>query len=840
VAKSTAILDAALAYVAAGLPLLPLKGKAPATKLLPTGDDGQPSTDALRASPATEREVRTWFANMPSANIGVFTGAGSAQVLAVDLDPGKCPDPDRASRLRTQGGPEREIMPGVVLPSSPLHVLSGGGQGGRHLYYRHPPMQVRCVTRVGHAGGSHVDVQAEGRYLVLPPSIHPVTGQPYLWVDGEDRVLSLEQVIALLSELPPAPEWAIRSEADDRAAPEAPRVQSGQWIAEAWTLPIPEGGRRDGTGGRKQTLRSLVQWCAKTELPRDVALAQLHTWNKAICRPPLPDHEIESLTAWIYERVARERAIEISDRVNLRLRGPRWPHDLFLGTRFGRWTDAVARSRGTHPDLVAVCGLGALGVASTGGYKLHYLDHGVTLEDHHWIAPSALWIMPVMESGGRKSAAYREIEPLLQSTNTTLGVIAQRFNAELDALTEDLQAAKKAASARMGENREAALEARREITQQITDLPQPLGMRWILSDATPEAFLRALGQTEHLGLLSEEGDETVSRFFGHYSGAADMNGVLKSWDGGITTQARIGRGMQQVAGVASILAMVQPRVLSQLGGANAEDRGLMARFLFAVPPPMEPLDPDGVTKTQAAIIRAEFADVLHAVYYGGTKAATEAIERAESYRPQYASDLERAALRIPESGPPAPGRPKAEFAPPPCEQLLRPDLRRPVDVVFAGECIDALKELEAELKTASIEGAEHFTARTWTRKAHEHAMRIAAVLQLSETPPVDHEPVIMALAWVQRAIALVKAYFIPHYYIAKDLIASPPHAELGIHILTHFAGRDSFTASEAADLVSKRTPDIRPVLEWLGQTGALRLEIKGKALICYPLANVSY
>src|SRR5690606_6494019 len=351
--------------------------------------------------------------------------------------------------------------------------------------------------------------------------------------------------------------------------------------AAAWSLPIPEGGRPGGTGGRKQTLRSLVQYYARQDLPVDVAIAQLTAWNAQICQPPLADHEVISITHWMYDKVHAERAMEIADRINLRLRGPAFPHDLFLGTRFGRWTQAIAAARGTHPDLVAVCGLGALGVASTGGYRLHYLEPGIDLDDHHWIAPSALWVMPIMESGERKSAAYREIEPILQGTNETLTAVARRFNAEREALLEDLQAAKKAAAARMSEHREAALQARREITQRIADLPLPMGERWILSEATPEAFLRALSESGHLALCSEEGDETVKKFFGQYSGLADMNGVLKAWDGGKTVQARIGRGTIEVAGVASILAMVQPRVLSQLGGANAEDRGLMARFLFA-------------------------------------------------------------------------------------------------------------------------------------------------------------------------------------------------------------------------------------------------------------------
>ena len=63
---------------------------------------------------------------------------------------------------------------------------------------------------------------------------------------------------------------------------------------------------------------------------------------------------------------------------------------------------------------------------------------------------------------------------------------------------------------------------------------------------------------------------------------------------------------------------------------------------------------------------------------------------------------------------------------------------------------------------------------------------------------------------------------------------------IGLHILTHFRDRDAFTLGEAATFVHKRTPDIRPVLQWLEQVGALRLKTVGKSVIAYPLPNCEY
>jgi hypothetical protein len=529
---------------------------------------------------------------------------------------------------------------------------------------------------------------------------------------------------------------------------------------------------------------------------------------------------VTSLTDFTYRKVEEEIATSIADKVNLRTRGPRFPHDLFLGTKFGRYVRAMG-SR-VNADLVAVTALAALGSATTGAYKLHYLEPGIEMSDPHWVAPSALWVMPIAESGVRKSVITRSLRPVLESTQTTMGQYARAFNAELDELREELAAYQK--TLRTMPDREHARDLRQEITQRIANLPLPAGERWILSDATPEAFLDALSRSGFLTLFSEEGHETISRFFGHYSGAADMNGILKAWDGGVTYQTRIGRGYSEIRGLCSMLTLVQPSTLRSLSSVDAEERGLMARFLFCAIHDAETFEP--YKKAESAQYCSEFDDAIRAIFYGGSACAASAEDNAARYRPEYARDV--ATLGA------------FSEALPGDERLTRPDLRGSTDVLFQGECVEALAALEGSLKDQALEGGEHYLARGWTRKAHEHAMRIAAALQLSESPPVDHETVIMDIAWVRRAIALVKEYFLPHYYCAKELIDQPALADLGLHILTHFGGRDSFTLGEAAAFVRKRTPDVRPVLEWLERVGAVRTKAAGRTLEVYPIAGVQY
>jgi hypothetical protein len=55
-------------------------------------------------------------------------------------------------------------------------VWSGRGDGGRHLYYRRPGLDLTSTTLP-----KGVDLRIGGRhYLILPPSLHPLTGKPYV------------------------------------------------------------------------------------------------------------------------------------------------------------------------------------------------------------------------------------------------------------------------------------------------------------------------------------------------------------------------------------------------------------------------------------------------------------------------------------------------------------------------------------------------------------------------------------------------------------------------------------------------------------------------------------
>jgi hypothetical protein len=108
--------------------------------------------------------VRAMLAAVPRGLLALRTGAVSDRVV-IDIDP-------------RDGG---RLDPQIMSPTAA--VAAGGADGGWHLHYRHPGGYVPSRKLPGHPG---VDVKGDGGYVVLPPSVHPVSGRPYRWAHDRE------------------------------------------------------------------------------------------------------------------------------------------------------------------------------------------------------------------------------------------------------------------------------------------------------------------------------------------------------------------------------------------------------------------------------------------------------------------------------------------------------------------------------------------------------------------------------------------------------------------------------------------------------------------------------
>lgn len=112
-------------------------------------------------------QVQKWWTDYPNANIGL---ALSYSRIAIDVDP-------RYGGDKTMGGLEWEYGP---LPETKRHITgSDDGSGTSVHYILALPEGVDPADLRGRLGPG-VDIKKHGGYIVVPNSIHPTSGKPYV------------------------------------------------------------------------------------------------------------------------------------------------------------------------------------------------------------------------------------------------------------------------------------------------------------------------------------------------------------------------------------------------------------------------------------------------------------------------------------------------------------------------------------------------------------------------------------------------------------------------------------------------------------------------------------
>lgn len=138
-------------YATLGWPVFPCHGKRPVTKR------------GLYDATIDTAQVVSWWAQWPTCNIG--TPLGEAR-WALDVDA-------RHNGLDTLHELERSYN---QLPRT-VTSLTGSGGGSMHLLWATGATPIHNKADLGQG----LDVQGPGSYIILPPSIHPDTGQRYAW-----------------------------------------------------------------------------------------------------------------------------------------------------------------------------------------------------------------------------------------------------------------------------------------------------------------------------------------------------------------------------------------------------------------------------------------------------------------------------------------------------------------------------------------------------------------------------------------------------------------------------------------------------------------------------------
>ncbi len=135
--------------------------------IIPIGLDKKPlmKWEEYQSRIPSVEEIKTWFNQWPSANIGVVTGTIS-KLVVVDIDP--------------RHGGTNELFKDYKTPCS----RTGGG--GWHYYFTSDSI---ITNRAGVLPG--IDIRGQGGYVIAPPSLHS-SGGSYQWLISPQEATLLE------------------------------------------------------------------------------------------------------------------------------------------------------------------------------------------------------------------------------------------------------------------------------------------------------------------------------------------------------------------------------------------------------------------------------------------------------------------------------------------------------------------------------------------------------------------------------------------------------------------------------------------------------------------------
>jgi replicative DNA helicase len=249
----------------------------------------------------------------------------------------------------------------------------------------------------------------------------------------------------------------------------------------------------------------------------------------------------------------------------------------------GEYVAAVATATQTPPDLAGMLALAVLATVAAGAVEVQPRPG--------WREPLCLFVAVGMDAGTRKSGVFTAL------SHPVADFERQQAAAALPGITETAtlrriadqaaayaEAAASKAPADQAEVKQAEAIARTTEAARLVVPPIP---RWLVDDATPEALAGLLATYGRIALLSPEGD-VFDQMAGRYNQAAGPNlGVyLKGHAGDLLKVDRRGRPPEYVERPCLTIGLaVQPEVLRGLASRPGfGGRGLLARFLYSLPP----------------------------------------------------------------------------------------------------------------------------------------------------------------------------------------------------------------------------------------------------------------
>lgn len=469
----------------------------------------------------------------------------------------------------------------------------------------------------------------------------------------------------------------------------------------------------------------------------------------------------------------------------------RWPDPIPLGTHaalpvfpvtaltpwVAEHVSAVAEFTQTPPDLAATMALAALATAAGGRVQVEIRPG--------WREQSNLYLVCAMPPASRKSDVFAamtepiyDVERQLQEESRARIVEAETEKEAALAEAEALMAkARKPGNSVDRTALVAEASAAKLLAEGIHVPPRP--RLTVSGDITPEPLAQQLAVHRCLAALSPEGD-LFDIIAGRYSAKPNLGVFLQAHKGERLQTDRITREQPSVDKPALTIGITpQPAVLQDLASTpGARDRGLLARFLYALPPSNL-----GYRKTRTTPVPRPVAQTYHARL----------------------TQLLHTLYALPE----------------------------PVTVPLTAPADRAVEALQDEIEASLRPDQPLAHLPDWAGKLVGHTARVALLLHLADRAATDRWGHPVEDSTIHRA-AEITAYFTHHALAVFDLIASDPATDAA-HVILDWLRRPKAdgswrTAIKRRDAVAasrrfRTVAQVEPALVLLEAHGYLRADV---------------
>lgn len=258
----------------------------------------------------------------------------------------------------------------------------------------------------------------------------------------------------------------------------------------------------------------------------------------------------------------------------------RLPPDLLPGW-YGDMIRAVAVSTETPVEMAALVALGAISTATMRKYDV--------LIESEFRQSLNTYCVCVMEPGNRKSAVFRALMAPIDQFEREIRQAAieiiktaesrhQTWQKKIDDLRGRAGKSKNHADFTRLQQEIESLESQRPV---VPPLPQLTA-----DDATPESICNLLASNDERLTLSSAEPDLFDMMLGRYSSKPNLGIYLKCHDGDSHKENRkSGPPVSLTAALLTICVMAQPEAVEDAGQQRVlKGRGLLARFLFVMPP----------------------------------------------------------------------------------------------------------------------------------------------------------------------------------------------------------------------------------------------------------------